>query len=252
MSKDFYLSIIIPAYKEEGRIHKILEAIFNFQKLKDFNIETIVVVDGSPDNTARATRKYESQISDLKIIDRKENRGKGYTVKQGMLEAKGKYILFSDADNSTPIEQVDKLLEFVQKYQVVIGSRYTRGGKLARPQSFIRKLGGRVLNFFIRSLAVSGIYDTQCGFKLFENKAAKEIFSQMTFDRFSFDIEILAIARRLGYKIKEVGIIWYDDPHSTVSPIKDGLRMIRDAWRVNQNLRAKKYTRLDEVKYKTR
>lgn len=244
MNEEIFLSIVIPAYKEAHRIHKILDAIFEFSKIKDYTIETIVVVDGSPDNTAEAARKYQDKIKNLQVIDRKENKGKGYTVREGMLAAKGKYVLFSDADNSTPVEQVDKLLKYRNDYDVVIGSRYVYGGKLAVPQSFVRKMGGRILNFIIRTTAVSGIADTQCGFKLFSNKAAQEIFAKQTFDRFSFDIEILAIARSLGYKIREVGITWYDDPHSTVNPIKDGLRMIKDAWTVRKNVNAKKYLRI--------
>lgn len=230
------LSIVIPAYKEEERIHKILDAIIKYEESKNFPIEVIVVVDGSPDKTAEAAEKYKEKIPGLKIIDRKENKGKGYTVREGVMAAKGKYILFSDADNSTPIEQVDKLLKYKEEYPVIIGSRYIEGGRLAHPQGIVRKLGGRVMNLVIRMFAVRGIKDTQCGFKLFEHDAAKEIFKRMTFERFSFDIEILAIARRHKYKIKEVGITWYDDPHSTVSPIKDGLKMIRDAWRVRVNL----------------
>ena len=245
MSQEIFLSVVIPAYKEADRIHKILDAILEFEKIKDYNIETIVVVDGALDNTAEVASKYQDKLKNLKIIDRKENKGKGYTVREGMLEAQGKYVLFSDADNSTPIEQVDKLLKFRNDYDVMIGSRYVYDGKLAIPQSFVRKIGGRVLNWIIRTLAVSGIKDTQCGFKLFSKKAAQEIFSKQTFERWSFDIEILAIARMLGYKIKEVGITWYDDPHSRVSPIKDGLRMIKDAWTVRKNVKAKKYSRLE-------
>jgi len=236
MEKPF-LSIVVPAYREEKRIRKILDAVVRYQANHDFGIEVVIVIDGSPDNTAETAGEYKEKISGLKIIDRKENKGKGYTVKEGMLAAGGKYILFADADNSTPIEQVDKLLKYKDEYSVIIGSRYCPGGKLAHPQDLVRKLGGRFLNLAIRVLAVRGIADTQCGFKLFENSAAKEIFKRMTFERFSFDIEVLAIARRHKFKIKEVGITWYDDPHSTVSPIKDGLKMVRDAWIVRRNLR---------------
>lgn len=244
MEKQIFLSIVIPAYKEEKRIHKILEAISAYAKTKDFEIETIVVVDGAKDKTADSARKYEKVLRNMKIVDRKVNMGKGYTVKEGMLLATGEHILFSDADNSTPIAQVDKLLKYCKDFDVVIGSRYISGGNLAIPQSVVRKIGSRVLNILIRTMAVSGIRDTQCGFKLFSNKSAKEVFSLMTFHRFSFDIEVLAIARNLGYQIKEVGITWYDDPHSTVNPISDGAKMIRDAWRVRKNILAKKYSRI--------
>lgn len=241
MEKEIKLSIIIPAYKEEVRIHKSLDAIGKYQESHDFPVETIVVLDGTPDNTLEAVEKYKEKLKNLEIIDRKENKGKGYTVKEGMLAAKGEYMLFTDADNATPIEQVDKLLEHIENYEIVIGSRYTKGGKLAIPQGPIRKIGGRVLNLIIQSLAVPGVSDTQCGFKLFQKEAGKKIFEKMTFDRFSFDIEILAIGKKMGFKIKEVGITWFNDPHSTVSPIKDGLKMIRDAWRVNRNIASDVY-----------
>jgi dolichyl-phosphate beta-glucosyltransferase len=233
---DFYLSIIIPAYREEKRIHIILEAIAKYEKTKSFKIETIVVADASPDKTVEVATKYVDKLRSLTIIDNKINKGKGGAVQEGILTAKGQYILFADADNSTPVEQVDKLLKFVHKYEVVIGSRYCDDGKLAVPQSLTRIIGSRGLNAIIQLLAVSGIEDTQCGFKLFESKAAGEIFKRQTINGFSFDIEILAIAKKLGYKIKETGITWYDNPHSTVSPIKDGLRMIGDAWRVRKNI----------------
>lgn len=241
MNKDYYLSIVIPAYKEGERIHKSLDALIKYQKTHDFLIQTIVVVDGSPDNTAEIAKTYQNKISNLLVIDRKENRGKGYTVKEGMEKASGKYILFTDADNSTPLEQVDKLLKYIDAYEVVIGSRYVKGGKLAHPQPFHRIIGGRVLNIIIQLLAARGIKDTQCGFKLYQKEAAKKIAERQTFDRFSFDIEQLAIARKLGYKVKEEGITWYDDPHSTVNPIKDGIQMVKDSWRVRKNITAKRY-----------
>lgn len=247
MEKEIYLSIVVPAYKEAKRIHIILEAIEKYVKSKDFLVETIVVVDGSPDKTAEVARGFSDKIPNFKVMEGEENRGKGGAVQDGMLEALGKYILFTDADNSTPIEQVDKLLEFADTNEVVIGSRYCRGGKLAVPQSLFRRAGSRALNLMIQMLAIRGIEDTQCGFKLFEKKAAKEIFGLQSIFDFSFDIEILAVARKLGYRIKEVGITWYDNPHSTVSPIKDGLRMIGDSWQIRKNIFAGKYRRKEPV-----
>lgn len=243
MTDDIYLSIVIPAYKEQHRIHKILDAVETHQKKSDYKIEVIVVLDGTPDDTKEVVEKYHEKIGQLHIVDRKENKGKGYTVKEGVLKAKGKWILFADADNSTPIHQVDKLLEYTKDYQVIIGSRYNNGGKLARPQPIQRIVGSRVLNWIIQFLAVPGIKDTQCGFKLFEAEAAREIFSRQTFERWSFDIELLAVARHLGYKIVEIGITWYDDPHSLVNPIKDGLRMIKDSWQVRKNMARGLYSR---------
>lgn len=241
MKEEIYLSIVIPAYKEEKRIHIILEAISKYVRTKDFIVETIVVVDGSPDDTAKIAQSFTDKIPNFRVIGNEVNQGKGGAVRDGMIAAKGDHILFADADNSTPIEQVDKLLEFTESYDVVIGSRYTPSGKIAIPQTFTRRAGSRAINAVIQMLAVSGIADTQCGFKLFSAKAAKEIFPRLTILRFSFDIEVLAIARNLGYKIKEVGITWYDNPHSTVNPIRDGLRMIRDAWQVRRNIMAGQY-----------
>ncbi len=237
MKENIFLSVVIPAYKEEARIHLILEALIAYQNTKNFLIEVLVVIDGSPDATAQTVRKYAEALPHFKMMARSENRGKGYSVKEGVLTASGKHILFADADNSTPLEQVDKLLAFANKYPVVIGSRYCDGGRMTKKQPLIRIIGSRVINRIIRILAVRGIKDTQCGFKLFERDAAQKIFARQSFERFSFDIEILAIAQHLGYSIKEVGVEWIDHPHSTVNPLKDGIRMICDAWRVRRNLK---------------
>lgn len=241
MSEEILLSIVVPAYKEEKRVAKIIKAVKQYEETHDFDVEVIIVVDGSPDKTAEEAKKLSLDMKNIIVIDRKENKGKGFTVKEGIMKANGKYILFTDADNSTPLYQADKLLDFIEKYEVVIGSRYCQDGKLARPQPFYRIFGSRALNLLIQLLAARGIKDTQCGFKLFQRDAAKEIFKRVTFDRFSFDIEVLAIARKLGYKTKEVGITWFDDPHSTVNPIKDGLRMARDSWLVRKNILLGKY-----------
>ncbi|MFA7253272.1 MAG: dolichyl-phosphate beta-glucosyltransferase [Patescibacteria group bacterium] len=230
-----YLSIVIPAYNEADRIGILLEAISKYERTKNFLIETIVVNNASTDTTHETIENYRGKIKNLVIMDRNE-KGKGGAVHEGMLKAQGKYVIFADADNSTPIEQVDELLKYVDKYDVVIGSRYCAGGKLAVPQPLTRILGSRALNFVIQALAVPGIKDTQCGFKLFAREAAQQIFTKQSVFEFSFDIELLAIARKLGYKIKEAGITWYDNPHSTVNPLRDGLRMVRDAWKVRLNI----------------
>lgn len=241
MKDEIYLSIVIPAHNESERISIILKAIEKYTKTKDFSTETIIVNNASTDNTAEVAERFRDSVPNLKIMER-QSKGKGGAVHEGMLAARGEYAIFADADNSTPIEQVDKLLNYVSKYDVVIGSRYCEDGKLAVPQSFVRVIGGRVLNFVIQTFAIWGIKDTQCGFKLFSKKSIQDIFKRQTIFEFSFDIELLAIAKKLGYRIKEVGITWYDNPNSTVSPIRDGLRMIRDAWRVRKNLLAGKYS----------
>ncbi|MFA6963898.1 MAG: dolichyl-phosphate beta-glucosyltransferase [Patescibacteria group bacterium] len=241
MDEKIYLSIVIPAYREEKRIHVILEAIEKYVKTKDFIVETIVAIDASPDDTVGSAEHFVDRIPNLVIYEGEQNRGKGGAVQDGIKLAKGQYVLFADADNSTPIEQVDKLLAHIDKYDVVIGSRYCKGGKLAIPQSFTRRAGSRALNWMIQALVTPGIKDTQCGFKLFSKEAAGAIFEKLTIFDFSFDIEVLAIAKKLGYKIKEEGITWHDDPHSTVNPLKDGLKMIVDSWKIRQNLQKKIY-----------
>lgn len=236
-----YLSVIIPAYKEEHRIHKVLEAIEKYQQNHDFNMEVLVVLDGSPDKTYDSAKEFENKIQGLQIIDRKENKGKGLTVKEGMLKATGKFRMFCDADNSTPFHQVDKLLEQTNKYDVVIGSRRIAGGTQKKKQSLFRRLGSKTLNLIIQTLAVHGIQDTQCGFKLFSEVSCQTIFNRLTITHWSFDIEVLAIARAHGYQIIEVPIVWNDDPHSNLSPIKDGLKMVAASWQIRNNVRAGLY-----------
>lgn len=244
MEKKFLydLTIVIPAFNEEKRIVSLMDAIEEYVSKKDFRIEVILVDNNSVDRTVEIFESYKKTIPNTRVVEKKLP-GKGGAVREGMMVGEGEYILFTDADNATPISEADKLLRYAGKYDVLIGSRYCDEGKLAIPQPFIRRLGGRVINFIIQTLAVPGIKDTQCGFKMFHNKAAKEIFSLQTINGWSFDIEIIAIARKLGYLIKEVGITWYDNPNSRVSPLKDGLKMISDAWQVRKNIVAGKYKR---------
>jgi glycosyltransferase involved in cell wall biosynthesis len=237
-----YLSVIIPAYKEEKRIHKVLDHVVAYAKSHTESIEVIVVLDGTPDNTAAVVAEYRDRLPRLQIIDRKENQGKGYTVREGMHAAQGKYRLFADADNSTSFEQVDALLAQMETHDVAIASRYVAGGEQKQKQSLARILGSRVLNSIIRLLVVPGIADTQCGFKLFRANAAEQIFSRAVVNNWSFDFEVLAIARLLGYTIAEVPVVWNDDPHSTLSPVKDGIAMIRAALHVRRNVRNGVYT----------
>lgn len=241
MENQIDLSVIVPCYNEEKRLHKILEAIIEYQKNAKITMEIIIVLDGTPDNTLDTANKFKQHIHNLIVIDRKENHGKGYSVREGMLMAKGKYCLFADADNSTPFVQIDKLMDCMTKYDVAIGSRYISGGGQKKKQSLVRIIGSRVLNMIIQLLAVRGIKDTQCGFKLFSRKAVNEIFPKQTIEKWSFDIELLAIARYLGLNIVEVPIVWYDDPHSTVNPIKDGLKMVVASWQIRKNVLMGRY-----------
>ena len=227
------LSVIIPAYNEEHRIGKTLEAVDTYLSAQHYDSEILVVNDGSKDNTASVVEGYRDKMPRLRLIANPENHGKGYVVRQGMLEAKGQLRLFTDADNATPIEELEKLLPHIKApkepriafdaqpaagdYDVVIGSIGLSESEVERAESGLRQLAGKIANLLIQVVVLPGIHDTQRGFKLFTAKAAEDIFSRVTIERWGFDIEALALARKLGYRIKEVPIHWIHDPDSRVS-----------------------------------
>lgn len=221
MENQPYLSVIIPAYNEEKRISKTLLAIDQYLQKQPYEYEIIVVSDGAKDKTVEIVKDFERQIKNLKVIDNKENHGKGWVVRQGMLAAQGQIRLFMDADNSTTVDHFDKMRPyFEQGMDVVIGTRDAKdakGASQAVPQSFLKRQVGNAGNILIQIFAVPGIWDTQCGFKAFGERAAKDIFSRAKIDRWGFDIEALALARRLKYKIAIVPVYWVNDPHSTVN-----------------------------------
>ena len=212
-----YLSIIIPAYNEAKRLPQTLVDIDYRLQDVDFSYEIIVVDDGSKDATVEAAKKFSELIRNLRIITNEENKGKGSVVKQGMLEARGHIRLFTDADNSTSIEQFRKMLPYFKEgYDVVFGSRGIKGAKLEPPQPFYKRFLGNIGNLIIQILLLPGIKDTQCGFKAFTEETAQKIFSLTRINRWAFDVEVLALAKNLGYKIKETPIIWKNDPESKV------------------------------------
>lgn len=213
-----YLSVVIPAYNESKRIIETLRSIDTYFKSKDYDYEILVVSDGSKDDTADVVRGLEGQIKGLRLVDNKENHGKGFVVKQGILEARGELRLFTDADNSTSIDHLDKFIPEIRGgYSVVIGSIAVEGHKVASGSEPIwRRIAGKMGNIFIQIMAVPGIKDTQRGFKLFTEKAVNDIFPRLTIDRWGFDIEVLALARKFGHKIKEMPVDWHNDPNSKV------------------------------------
>lgn len=229
------LSIIIPAYNEEKRLPKTLLEIDSYLEKQDYDYEIIVISDGSKDNTSQVVKKMQPRIANLKLIDNKENHGKGYVVRQALLAAKGKIRLFTDADNSTSIDQVEKMFPyFKQGYDIVIGSRDVKGAVLDPPQPFIRVMVGNVFNLMTQIIVgLWGIWDTQCGFKAISSKAAKDILPQCRIDRWAFDPEILKVGKKMGYKIKEVPVVWKNDLESKVklrSTIKMGLDLLAIRW----------------------
>lgn len=225
-----FLSIVIPAYNESGRIEKTLELIGNFLEDRNIDSEVIVVDDGSTDDTTAVVKKSVLYgRGRIRILGNKDNRGKGYSVKRGVEEAKGEYVLFTDADLSTPIHEFDKLYAKLNEgADIAIGSRAIRGSRVSVRQPLYRQTMGRVFNLFIRMLTGETLADTQCGFKLFRKKAAKKLFEKAMIDGFAFDVEILFMARREGYRITEAGIEWVNSHESKVHPVFSSLEMVRD------------------------
>ena len=255
-----YLSVIIPAYNEEKRLSKTLEEIDKYlskQRVAEasphlppcsasphsvYDYEILVVNDGSKDKTAQVIRDRVSVIQNLRLIDNKKNNGKGYVVRQGMLEAKGEYRIFTDADNSTSIDQVEKMWPYFEAgFDIVFGSRDAKGAILDLPQSPLRRFLGEVFGFLTNLIVGTwGIADSQCGFKCFTKKAAENIFPKCKINRFAFDPEFFMIAKKLGYKIKEIPVYWENDPESKVK-FKWMVNMGLDLLKIRWNIITKKY-----------
>jgi len=239
------LSVVIPAYNEEKRVPKTISLISEYLREQSYEYEIVVVSDGSKDNTAEVVKNLEPQIPNLRLIDNKKNNGKGYVVRQGMLESKGEYRLFTDADNSTSIEQIEKMWSWFEKgFDVVIGSRDIKGAVLDPPQSFIRKIilgeGFKLIRKII--VGLWRLQDTQCGFKCFSAKSAQDVFSNVKTNGFNFDVESLILAKRLGYKIKEIPIRWVNDLESKVK-IKHIFRMFKDMIKLRKDLILGRYVK---------
>jgi glycosyltransferase involved in cell wall biosynthesis len=241
-----YLSVIIPAYNEAERITNTLFDIDKYLSQVEYSYEIIVVNDASKDNTAVVVDKLIPVIKNLRLIDNTENKGKGGVVAQGMLNAKGNIRLFMDADNSTEIEDFAKLQPFFKDgYKIVIGSRAISGASVELHQPLFRRILGKTGNLFIRIMAVPGVKDTQCGFKAFTEDAADKIFSRLTITRWGFDVEVLAIAKLLGFRIKEVGITWVNDTRSHVSA-SGYLHVLLEVVKIRFNLWRKIYKRASD------
>ena len=239
---DYDVSIIVPAYNERRRISKTLEAINDYFSHTPLTRQIIVVDDGSDDNTSEVVETLRKYISDLHVITYHPNRGKGHAIKKGLEESHGAYILFTDADNSTPIEEFEKFYPLLKDNEVVIGSRYLSGSTIVVKQPgyrvFIGRLGNKLIQFFL----LDRVTDTQCGFKAFQHEAAKQIFGRMKVHRFGFDIEILSIARLLNFTVKEMPVSWYNSPESRIRPIKDALRTFGELIYIKLNLWGGRYS----------
>lgn len=244
-----YLSIIIPAYNEKNRIIKTLRDFDFYFKNKDYEYEIVVVNDGSKDETAEIVSKMRKEIKNLVLIDNKKNNGKGFVVRQGLLSAKGDWRLFADADNSTPIEEIEKFIPFLKNNHIIIGSRAIKGSLIKNPQPFSRRFVGKVFNLMVQFLiGLWGVWDTQCGFKVLSKQAAENILPLCKINRWAFDPEILIIGKKLGYGIKEIPVVWINDIESKVKKsamFKMGLDLILIRW----NLITNKYGRKQKTSF---
>lgn len=250
MEKPF-ISIIIPAYNEADRLPTTLAVITAYLRQKPFCSEIVVIDDGSQDETFNIAADffYKTHWSNLfyQILKNPQNLGKGASIRFGISKANGDFILFTDADNSTPIEELDKLLPFLitpqqlvnnrqsPTYEIAIGSRHLKESSILIHQPWYRKLLGRFANLLIQLLLLPGISDTQCGFKLFKADVAKELFAKSRLNRWGFDMEILFLAREKNYRIKEVPVLWLNSPNSRLRPIKDGLKTLKELLQIKFN-----------------
>ncbi len=223
------LSVVIPAYNEAGRIGPTLDLVRAWLSEHVPVYEIIVVDDGSTDETAEIAMGAGDNV---RVVRNDGNRGKGYSVAHGVREACGDTILFSDADLSTPIAECARLSQALADADIAIGSRALEKSNVTKHQPLYRETMGRIFNGIVQVLAVRGIRDTQCGFKLFRGDVARKLFSQLTTDGFAFDVEVLMLARRDGYRIEEVPVTWINDERTRVHPVYDSLRMLRDVVRL--------------------
>ncbi len=231
-----FLSLVIPAHNEENRLPATLEQVFAFLASQNYSAEVIVVENGSTDRTLEIAQTFTSHHTQLKVIHTDE-RGKGLAVKRGMLAARGEFRFFADADFSMPVSEISRFLPpSLSDFDIAIASRETAGA-VRYHEPLRRHLSGRIFNALIRLVVLPGLDDTQCGFKCFRARVAEDIFPRQTMPGWSFDVELLYIARRKGYRIKEIGIPWYFNPETKVSLVRDSLRMASDLFTIRRNAR---------------
>jgi dolichyl-phosphate beta-glucosyltransferase len=237
-----HLSVIIPAYNEERRLPDTLCHAASYLSSRPYLSEIIVVDDGSSDGTVQAARQVGGPIT-VRLLRHPDgaNHGKGASVKLGMLEARGEYRLFMDADNSTTLDQIEGFWPRLEGgCDIAIGSRVVAGAKVTAHQPWYREMAGRSGNWIIRTFAVPGVLDTQVGFKLFNRRSAETVFPRLTIDRWGFDVEVLAIARLHGYLICELPVKWENSPGSKVG-MRAYLEVLTEVLRIRRNLRAGVY-----------
>ena len=233
MNNSYEISIVIPAYNESARLGRSLDRVLSFVRQQGWDAEVIVVDDGSRDATADLVREYTRTNPIVRLVQNPGNRGKGYSVRSGMLSAQGSIILFTDADLSSPIEEAPKLLEALKAgADIAIGSRWLRSELQTQRQSMARQVLGRVYNMLLRTLLGLRFKDTQCGFKAFRRSAAKALFPLQKIEGWGFDPEILFLAGRMGFEVAEVPVVWAHDEGTLINPVADGSKMVLEMARI--------------------
>jgi len=235
---DIYLSVVVPSYNEENKIEKDIKLLYEYFNKQTYNFEIIIVNDGSKDKTLDILTKIKERHKNLKIVSYPENKGKGYAVKTGVLQATGKYILFVDAGYCVPFHETEKGINFLENgYDIAIGSRLLSESEIVIKQPFYRTISGRIFASITRAIVnIKGIVDTQCGFKFFKKEVAQKILSQQKINGFIFDVEVLSIAQRLGYTIKEFPLKWSCDFDTRLNPRREFLKILRDLVRIRLNI----------------
>ena len=235
-----FLSMVIPAHNEEHRLPGTLEQVSSFLAQQDYTAEVIVVENGSSDHTADIARIFVARYPNMRLIQ-ETRRGKGLAIHVGMLAARGEYRFMCDADLSMPITELNRFIPpILTDFDIAIASREAAGA-VRYNEPYYRHLGGRAINTLIRLFALPGLQDTQCGFKCFRDPIAEDLFCQQTLIDWSFDIEILYIARQRGYRVVELPIPWYFNPETKLNPVQDAIRMWLDILTILRNARQGKY-----------
>jgi dolichyl-phosphate beta-glucosyltransferase len=224
------LSVVVPAYNEEARIGRTLERISAFAAGVAGGVEILLVDDGSRDGTVAVANGLG--LPGLQLIRLERNLGKGGALRTGVVASTGAEVLICDADLSTPIEEYARLQPFLDEADLVLGSRGVVDSKITERQPWHREAMGRVFNLLVRWLVVDGFRDTQCGFKLMRGDVARALFPDLFIERFAFDVELVWLALRRGYRVREVGVVWHNSPQSRVDPLRDSTRMLLDILRI--------------------
>ena len=237
------LSIVIPSFNEELRLPVTLAQVSAYIRASKRETEVIVVDDGSTDRTADVANSFRGEIQRLRVVANKKNRGKGYSVRHGMLEACGRVVLFTDADLSAPIDETDKLLAALADHDVAIGSRALNRSLISVRQSVFRESAGIIFNFIVRAILRLPFVDTQCGFKAFRRERCRVIFQQQRIERFGFDPELLYLARHHGLSAVEIPVRWAHSPATKVSMWRDSIQMFLDVFIIRWNALTGRYRR---------